>query len=102
MMCPGYSKFVDMKKKYDNEDLLTSNLYKGSFLERVSFMDNTNKLINYKDINEIEKKVIDKFYGSYVSDSLLDLYNILGLNDLDYVSGEGSFIILKNQKEFLI
>ena len=70
-------------------------------MKRVSFMDNTNKLINYKDINEIEKKVIDKFYGSYVSDSLLDLYNILGLNDLDYVSGEGCYIILKNQKRIL-
>ena len=37
MMYPGYSKFVDMKKKYDNEDLLTSNLYKRIFLEKSKF-----------------------------------------------------------------
>jgi len=36
-MYPGYSKFVDMKKKYDNEDLLTSNLYKRIFLEKSKF-----------------------------------------------------------------
>ena len=36
MMYPGYSKFVDMKK-YDNEDLLTSNLYKRIFLEKSKF-----------------------------------------------------------------
>ena len=64
-------------------------------------MDNTNNLINYKDINNIEKNVIDKFYSSYVNNSLLDLYNILGLDDLDYVGGEGCYIILKNQKKIL-
>ena len=37
MMYPGYSKFVDMKKKYDSEDLLTSNLYKRIFLEKSKF-----------------------------------------------------------------
>ena len=32
-MYPNYSKFDDMKKKYDTENLLTSNLYKRIFLE---------------------------------------------------------------------
>ena len=32
-MYPNYGKFVDMKTKYDKEDLITSNLYKRIFLE---------------------------------------------------------------------
>ena len=64
-------------------------------------MDSSNNLISYKEINKIEKYKIDSYYSSFINNSLYDLYSILGLTTLDYISAEGCYIELKNKKKIL-
>lgn len=97
-------KFLEIKKKYDPDELFQSDMYRRIFKKPVKTkekMEMKKELLTLDKALTLGQAETNELYKKHVNAGLLGIYEILGVADMDIASAEGVEIKLKDGRTIL-